>query len=229
SSEQTDAGSLHGLVLLQELLDNGSAENHRSGICIPHVEASKLTAAELESLGLPAPYPFGLYLDLRGTPDDDDAEFLLHFEVERSGRYLQIQRTGALLQAGDEDYILAEDQFVLTEAVRAFNCRAAHERVRTDTWVRFAQIKQLAEKAEARLHAYLESEHVVKPQRIGIDVQRADDRMVIRPTISGMDEFPEQFSRFKRGRPTYSVSDDRGARTRVVFDKLQREGLEQLK
>ena len=218
-------------VLLKELLDNGQAELTNADMHIPSEEVCRLDFVEQSLLGLPEPYPFDV--EIRSDRTLKEPEFRYNYQfLQLDRRSLHPQRIGCVLRLTQEwAYLLTEEQLSLLEALDAFNKRETRDKNFEANLLEFATIKGLATNTGAALDGYLNQEEVVAPKTVRLRLREAGDGIEIIPDVNGVDstQFEEVFDQDLNTKTVYNISQPDGARTRVLFQKDQREALEAVK
>lgn len=218
-------------VLLKELLDNGQAELSDTEIFIPCEEVCRLDFVEQSLIGLPEPYPFDLEIRSDGTFNQTDFRYNYQF-LQPDLKPLHPERIGCVLRLTSEwAYLLTEEQFALLEALDAFNKQETNDKNFEANLLEFAAIKGLAAKTGAALDGYLNQEEVVAPKTVRLRLREAGDGIEIIPDVDGVDpaQFEEVFDQDPNTKTVYNIPRPKGARTRVLFQKEQREALKAVK
>ena len=130
-----------GVGALIRLRDDGEAVEHDNGraLLVSWRGVARLTTKELRYIGLPDAMPFALEIVSNGSIND--ADFQIHYGyIEKGRRILGVDRRGAWLQVGKEDYILLDPLYAITEAIDEFNRTG-----RTDLESRMLRWGQIAE------------------------------------------------------------------------------------
>ena len=218
-------------MLLKELLDNGQGKLTDKGIHIPNEEICQLESVEHGLLGLPEPYPFDIEIRSHGT--FNQTEFRYNYQFLKPDRKpLHPKRTGCILRlTKNRVYLLSHEQFVLLEALDAFNARKDSEKDFQNNLLEFAKIKGLAKGTGAALELYLNQNEVVAPETVRLRLRESGNDIEIIPDVAGVDneKFEELFDIFPNPETTYNLPLPDGGRTRVVFQEKQREALESVK
>ncbi len=218
-------------VLLKELLDNGQAEYVDTGVQIPYAEVCQLESGEQDLLGLPEPYPFDIEIRSHGTFNQPEFRYNYNF-LKPDWKPMYPNRIGCILRLTEKwAYLLANEQYVLLEALDAFNSREETDKNFQDNLLEFAKIKGLAKNTGVALDRYLNQEEVVAPETVRLRLRESGDDVEIIPDVDGVDsdKFEETFDKFANPQNTYNISQPDGGRTRVLFQDKQREALEAIK
>ena len=120
-SEWTSRGS-PGTGALIRLRDDGGAFEHDGGrsLCVSWKSIAELTSDELRYIGLPDAAPFALEVAANGAIHDPDFEVRCGY-IREGRRVLGVQRTGAWLRVADDDFVLLEPLYSITDAIDRFN------------------------------------------------------------------------------------------------------------
>ena len=218
-------------LLLKELLDNGQVESSDMGIHIPYDEVCCLDTIEQQLLGLPELYPFDIEIRSSGTLNQPDFRYDYQF-LKPDQKPLHPNRIGCVLRLTEEwMYLLTREQFVLLEALDAFNTREIADKNFQANLLEFAKIKGIANQTGAALDRYLHQEKVVTPKTIRLRLRESGDGIEIIPDVAGVDseQFEVVFDKFPDPETTYNLPEPDGGRTRVLFLEKQREALQTVK
>lgn len=218
-------------LLLKELLDNGQAESLDNGILIPNEEVLQLEPTDQEKLDLPELYPFDI--EIRSHGMFNQTEFRYNYQFLKPDRKpLHPERIGCILRLTKNwVYLLSQEQFVLLEALDAFNTRNTTDKDFQSNLLEFAKIKGLANGTGAALDLYLNQEEVVAPETVRLRLREAGHEVEIIPEVAEVDneKFEEVFDKFPNPETTYNLSRPDGGRTRVLFQEKQKEALQNVK
>ena len=218
-------------VLLKELVDNGQAGMSDNGILIPNEQISQLESVEQGLLGLPEPYPFDI--EIRSHGRFNQTEFRYNYQFLQPDRKpLFPKRIGCILRLTENwVYLLSHEQFVLLEALDAFNSREVDDKDFETNLLDFAKIKGLARDIGAALDLYLNQEEVIAPETVRLRLRESGDNIEIIPEVAGVDneKFEELFDMFPNPETTYNLPSADGSKTRVLFQKKQRDALKSVK
>lgn len=82
---------------------------------IPHNKIADLNIHEIKKLGLPTVYPYRLEIKTRGKPVTSAFSFEVQYTNERSRRFYQTKRIGAILDLDDKQFTLTNPHFSFLE------------------------------------------------------------------------------------------------------------------
>ncbi len=119
--EWTSRGSPGTGVLIRLRDDGGAVErDYGSALCVSWKSIAELTSDELSYTGLPDAAPFALEVVANGAIHDSDFEIRCGY-IRDGRRVLGVQREGAWLHAGGEDFVLLDPLYSVAEAIDQFN------------------------------------------------------------------------------------------------------------
>jgi HJR/Mrr/RecB family endonuclease len=229
-----DARAL-GLVL-KELIDDGQAIPDGDGIRMSHDHVSAMPEVDQQFLQMPPQYPFDIYLDTQGTFTDPGMVYLLEFCEHRDGKRIRVERTGCLIRCEEgPSYILSSEQYALCESVDKFNALPRSQKRLADNLTEFAAIKDMAVRAVASLHSFLQSEDIRSPEGIRVDLMQLDDGAIaLLPELVGLEDdeqrsFQQAFAKFSKVREVYVLDSANSGKLRVALTLEQRRELGKVK
>lgn len=220
------------LSILYEFHDNGSADFSVDSCEVETIEILKLSEISKQILGLPAEYPYDIYIQSDGQLNQDSFKFKYGFyDFAPNGTRFQTQRNGAIICINETEYLLSENQYQICEALDSFNNLTEIERTFQNNLKRFADIKSISKSAAVILDSYLNRQEVFCPDKIKIDVQFSNGKLEIIPNVEIENEvgFVNTFDKFSKILEIYPVSDGMGSTTRVVVSDKQKEELLKIK
>jgi SNF2 family DNA or RNA helicase/HJR/Mrr/RecB family endonuclease len=215
--------------LIRELLDNGQAERKGHEVHVLHEEVVKLSRSDQQLLELPDAYPFDIRLDASGTLNRDGFRYKIGFFAHPDGERLPLERTGAILHSGAQEYLLSADQYAFCKAVAEF--QEGEETTERNPLRKHSEVKELAQEAGVVMDSYLSKETIVAPDTIEVDLDLDGDAFVMGPRLPGVDNdtLQQKFDRFPKPLSNYPVSDEAGEQVRVAFTDQQQDALSSLK
>ena len=136
------ADATPGVGALIRLRDDGGATECDNGtaLCISWKTVAGLTSDELRYTGLPDAAPFALEVSANGAIHDPDFEIRCGY-VRLGRRVLGVQREGAWLRVGGDDFVLLDPLYSIADAIDRFN-RAEKKDLETRMlrWGRVAEL-----------------------------------------------------------------------------------------
>jgi SNF2-related domain/Helicase conserved C-terminal domain/Restriction endonuclease len=223
-------GRLLPTVALQ-LIEMGLASAEEGGIRISHEEFSRLEQVhKIDAFEGILPWaPLTVELGTTGWPGHESFRYFIRFYAGR--HIVEPERIGCFVRSGDNFFRLDPQTHSLVDVIEQFNQLPADKKSGKEAFVRFSQVKDLAEGVGAQLDEFLLRERVVVPSSISVDlVQEAGDRISFVPKIDGVpdDALRSAFMASDDVEEVYSMDDEAGGRVRVVLDETQREVLRRM-
>ncbi|MHB8501147.1 MAG: SNF2-related protein [Candidatus Acidiferrales bacterium] len=226
----TRLGKLLPTVVLQ-LLDIGVASLEQGGLRISHEEFARLEQYHrIDAFDGIVPWaPFTVEVETTRWPGDESFRYFVKFYAGR--QVVDPARIGSFVLHKEAVHRLDLQTYSLVEAINSFNALSPEKKSGKDAFIRFSQIKDLAEGVGAQLDEFLSRERVIVPSSIGVDlVVEPNNRISFAPKIDGVPQeaFREAFMGADDIEEVYSMGDESGGRVRVVLDEPQREVLKRM-
>ncbi|MBI4457332.1 MAG: restriction endonuclease [Acidobacteria bacterium] len=218
-------------TLIPQLLELGLATEERGGIRIEHGDFALLeTQHRIDAFEGVVPWaPFAIEIETTGWPGGES--FRYYYRFYSGSQVVNLERLGCFVRRHEAIFRFDPQTFSLVEAIDAFNSLAPEVKASREAFVRFAEVKDLAEGVGAQLDAFLGRERVIVPSRVGLDLIVEDGgRISFAPKIDGAprDAMREAFLASEDVDEVYSLDDSEGGRVRVVLDETQREVLRRM-
>jgi SNF2 family DNA or RNA helicase len=223
---------LSELSIVQELIENGFATKTEMSIDLEPDDLLSLPEIEKRLLDLPDDYPFSIYIEADGVMSQGSFKFKYGFyDFVPNGNRLFYKREGVLIKSDNGAYLLKTNQFKVLETIDAFNSKSEQERSFQHNLSCFADIKGLSQEGAALLDDFLESENVLKPDKIKIDVSFENAVLELKPKMDGIEQnsLESAFDLSRSIKPVYNVKNEAGERTRVIVDEQQKKQLSNVK
>lgn len=223
-------GRLLPTVTLQ-LIEMGLASLEDGGIRISHEEFSRLEQAHnIDAFDGIVPWaPLTVELETTGWPGDRSFRYFIRFYAGR--HIVEPDRVGCFVRYGGGLYRLDPQTHCLVEVIETFNQLPGEKKAGKEAFIRFSEVKDLAEGVGAQLDEFLLRERVIVPSSISVDiVAEPEGRISFVPKIDGVpqDALREAFMASDEVEEVYSMDDEAGGRIRVVLDETQREVLRRM-
>jgi len=218
-------------ALMPQLVELALATVEKEGIRIGHRDFAQLeTEHRIDAFDGVVPWaPFAIEIETTGWPGGES--FRYYYRFYSGTQVVNLERQGCFVRRGDAIFRFDHQTFSLIEAIDAFNSLAPEAKASREAFVRFAEVKDLAEGVGAQLDAFLGRERVIVPSRVGLDLIVEDDgRISFAPKIDGAppEAMREAFLTSDDVDEVYSLDDSEGRRVRVVLDETQREVLRRM-
>jgi len=227
---KTRLGRLLPTVVLQ-LIEMGVASLEQGGVRISHQEFARLEQVhKIDAFDGLVPWaPFTVEVETTRWPGDESFRYFVKFYAGR--HVVDPIRIGSFVLYKEAVHRLDLQTYTLTETINLFNALPPAKKSGKDAFIRFSQIKDLAESVGAQLDEFLSHERVIVPSSIGLDlVVEPNNRISFAPKIDGVPQeaFREAFMATDDIAEVYSMDDKSGGRIRVVLDEPQREVLKRM-
>ncbi len=218
-------------ALMPQLVELGLATVENEGIRIGHRDFAQLeTEHRIDAFDGIVPWaPFAIEIETTGWPGGES--FRYYYRFYSGTQVVNLERLGCFVRRSDAIFRFDHQTFSLVEAIDAFNSLAPEAKTSREAFVRFAEVKDLAEGVGAQLDAFLGRERVMVPSRVGLDlIVEGDGRISFAPKIDGapQEALREAFLASDDVDEVYSLDDLEGGRVRVVLDETQREVLRRM-
>ncbi len=162
---------LSQLSIIQELIDNGLATTKDSIVEVETEDILTLDEIDKRLLGLPSDYPFVIFIEADGILSQGSFKFKYgFFDFVPNGNRLFFNRDGVVLRNTETQYLLSLSQFKVLDAIEAFNSLPESSRTFHHNLTCFADIKSLSDDVATMLDSFLQSQNVLHPEKIKIDV-----------------------------------------------------------
>jgi len=212
-------------TLVPQLLEAGIAVHSAGDFRIPHAEFVTIEERGFDAFEGIVPWS-GFVAELSSTGWLTDEQFRYSLRFYLGNQPVHLERKGCFVRRGTETYRLDVQTFALVNAVEAFNALSPQEKAGTDSLLRFAQIKGLAEEIGAEIDEYIHRERVIVPSRVGLDVIVGEDqRITFVPKVDGVPDHSlrEAFLAVDDVDSCYTCPVGGGERVRVVLTDEQRQ------
>jgi hypothetical protein len=218
-------------TLIPQLLEMGLATFDGSGIRIDYCDYSDLKGKHgVDAFDAIVPWAhWVLQLETTGSPGTNT--FMYFYRFFAGAQILYPDRLGCFVRRLENTYQLDRQTYALIEAIETFNSLPAERKSGANAFVRFAEVKGLAEEVGAQLDQFLLRERVVVPSEIALDIiPEKDGRISFAPKIDGVptEAMRQAFLASDDAEEVYSLDDVGGGRMRVVLSEAHREVLRRM-
>ncbi len=223
---------LSQLSIVNELLDNGFGTHSEFSVQVNTEEILKLDDIDKRILGLPSDYPFVIYIESDGVLSQGSFKFKYGFyDFVPNGNRLFFERKGVTLKLNETEYLLSINQFKVLDSIDKFNLLPETKRTFHYNLTCFADIKSFSTDGATILDSFLQSQNVLHPDKIKIDVSFENEVLELKPKIDSLkqDSLDKAFDLSSTIKPIYNVLNENGGTTRVIIDQKQKEELTQVK
>jgi len=218
-------------TLIPQILELGRATAEGAGSIL--ISYDDLYALEREGIKVfedIVPWaPF--VLEIHSTGSLGTPAFRYNYRFYLGTRQVYPKQYGAFASHSGKTYRLDHSTFSLLRAIDDANVAAGCSEMDSGAWIRFSDIKGLAEDVGAQLDSYIHRERVVIPSEIGVDID-ADERgrISLVPNIDGVapDVLKRSFLHFGEAQDIYSMDHPDGGRIRVILGEKQKEAFRRM-
>lgn len=228
-----DPQGLQFAIDIVQCIEMGFAETSPGEAKIPYKYFPDIGRAEI---GLAEAWsehsPFLLKIDRISDIGRLDFEYKYSFLYDRMP--IRFNRDGYYGTAPGFDGVfrLDDQTYALVAEMDRFNALPQESKSRSESWLSFSKIKGCAIDVGARLDSYLQSNDVIVPRQLGLEVHTWNDGSVsFVPAIPEIDGpgLKDQFFYFPKAQDTYDVDAPGNSRLRVVFNDKQKQVLDRMK
>jgi hypothetical protein len=164
-----------------------------------------------------------------GRPD-----FRYRYSFVSEGQTIAFERTGYFgVRVGSEAVYQLDDQtYALVSEMDRFNDLPSAQKTRVESWLAFSKIKECATDVGASLDRYLQSNDVIVPKSVQLEIHEWPDGSIsFAPQVAGIegDGLKRAFFHSPTVENFYNVDGPDNSRLRVVFDERQTEVLQRMK
>jgi SNF2 family DNA or RNA helicase len=218
---------------VEQCLELGFAQVDGESVLIPYA-----SFPEVRRSGIGITTHFGEWspflLKIERISDIGRADFLYHYSFIYEGQTIAFDRIGYFgVRAGAETAYQLDDQtYALVSEMDRFNALPAQEKTRSESWLAFSRVKECATDVGASLDRYLQSNDVIVPKSVQLDIHEWPDGTIsFAPQINGIegDGLKRAFFHSPTAENFYNVDGPNNSRVRVVFDDRQTEVLQRMK
>lgn len=217
-------------MLVPQLIELGMAVFQDGGVLIPYPEFVKLGAQGIDAFDDIVPWsPFTLELETSGWLGGEGFKYFRRFYL--GSQVVHLERLGCFVRRANVIYQLDAQTFSLIETIDAFNTLPPEKKTTPEAFIRFAEVKGIAEGVGAQLDRYLTEQRVLIPSHVGLDlVVEGESRISFTPKIDGVppDAMRQAFFAVDDIDAVYAVDSPEGGRVRIVLDETQREVLRRM-
>src|SRR5262245_26384488 len=216
--------------LIPQLVELDLAVIENGALRISFQQFAQLKEKEIDAFEDLAPWsPFTIEIESSGALGMGDFRYRHRFYSGRQTVYPE--RIGAFVRRGNVIYRLDEQTFALIEAIEQFNSSPERLKESSSAYIRFAEIKGLAEGTGTKIDQYIGRQRVLVPSHVGVDIiDEGEGRISFAPRVD--DAPPDSMWRAFVGRSgvdeVYALNRDVDGSIYVVLDETQREALRRM-
>ena len=217
-------------LLVPQMLEQGYAEQVGDRIRISYQQFVTLNEEGISAFDDLVPFaPFYIELSTNGSLGREDFKYQIKF-FHGLNKISSPERIGCFIRHLDKIYRLDAQTFSLIDEIQQFRELPSINKASTESLLRFASIRGLAEGVGAQIDQFIKSNKVLIPPAIGIDlVEEPDGRVSFSPFIEGVptENLRRAFLQASDVCDLF-IDDGRGGRVRLIFNKEQQEALQRM-
>ena len=227
-------GGWRTAIEIEQLIELGLAESLPCRVLVPYrnfqtiqdeMPVSLMSAWSTHS-------PFLLKIDRKSDLGRPDFQYRYSFLL--AGRQVQVERIGyyARRTASAEVFLLDAQMYSLLESMDEFNALAPEAKTPQESWLTFAKVKGCAKGVGATLDATLQSNDVIVPSSLGLDMKEHEDgSLSFLPKCDELagEDFHQVFERNAGAEKLYSLDRPGLGKLRIVLTEEQHEVLRRMK
>ena len=217
-------------LLIPQMLEQGYAEQLGDDIKISYQQFVTLNDEGISAFDDLVPFaPFYIELSTSGSLGREDFKYQIKF-FNGLNKISSPVRIGCFISHLEKIYRLDAQTFALIDEVQQFRQLPQEDKASSESLLRFASIRGLAEGVGAQIDQFIKNNKVLIPPTIGIDlVEEPDGRISFSPFIEGVPTENLRRAFFQASDVgDLFVDDGRGGRVRLIFNKEQQEALQRM-
>jgi SNF2 family DNA or RNA helicase len=218
---------------IEQCLELGFAQTDPDGILIPNGSFPDVRRSGIEITTRLAEWsPF--LLKIERLSDIGRPDFRYRYSFIHDGQTISFKRIGYFGVRAESNpvYQLDDQTYALVSRMDEFNALSPNEKTRAESWLAFCKVKECATDVGASLDRYLQSNDVIVPKSVHLDIHEWPDGSIsFAPQVGGIegDGLKKAFFNSPTVESFYNVDGPNNSRLRVVFDDRQTEVLERMK
>src|SRR5580704_12401232 len=228
------AGAWRTAVEIEQLLEEGLADEEQDEIRVRYSNFAVIQSEMPVSLiGTWSPHsPFLLKIDRKsdlGRPD-----FQYRYTFLMAGTPVHVDRLGYYVRrvSSTEVFLLDFQMYSLVDAMDSFNALSPAAKTPQESWLTFAKVKGCAAEVGAALDSTLNSNDVIIPSTLGLDMREDEDgALTFLPKCAELadEDFHQVFERNAGAEKLYSLDRPGLGRVRIVLTDDQHQVLQRMK
>jgi SNF2-related domain/Helicase conserved C-terminal domain len=227
-------GAWRTAVEVEQLLEEGLADEQQGEIRVPYSNFAVIQSEMPVSLiGTWSPHsPFLLKIDRKSDLGRPDFQYRYTFLL--AGKPVHVDRLGYYVRraSSTEVFLLDFQMYSLVDAMESFNALAPAAKTPQESWLTFAKVKGCAAEVGAALDSTLNSNDVIIPSTLGLDMREDEDgALTFLPKCAELadEDFHQVFERNAGAEKLYSLDRPGLGRVRIVLTDDQHQVLQRMK
>jgi SNF2-related domain/Helicase conserved C-terminal domain len=227
-------GAWRTAVEIEQLLEEGLADEEQDEIRVRYSNFAVIQSEMPVSLiGTWSPHsPFLLKIDRKSDLGRPDFQYRYTFLL--AGTPVHVERLGYYVRraSSTEVFLLDFQMYSLVDAMDSFNALAPAAKTPQESWLTFAKVKGCAAEVGAALDSTLNSNDVIIPSTLGLDMREDEDgALTFLPKCAELadEDFHQVFERNAGAEKLYSLDRPGLGRVRIVLTDDQHQVLQRMK
>jgi len=227
-------GAWRTAVEIEQLLEEGLADEEHDEIRVRYSNFAVIQSEMPVSLiGTWSPHsPFLLKIDRKSDLGRPDFQYRYTFLL--AGTPVHVERLGYYVRraSSTEVFLLDFQMYSLVDAMDSFNALAPAAKTPQESWLTFAKVKGCAAEVGAALDSTLNSNDVIIPSTLGLDMREDEDgALTFLPKCAELadEDFHQVFERNAGAEKLYSLDRPGLGRVRIVLTDDQHQVLQRMK
>jgi hypothetical protein len=227
-------GAWRTAVEIEQLLEEGLADEEQDEIRVRYSNFAVIQSEMPVSLiGTWSPHsPFLLKIDRKSDLGRPDFQYRYTFLL--AGTPVHVDRLGYYVRraSSTEVFLLDFQMYSLVDAMDSFNSLAPAAKTPQESWLTFAKVKGCAAEVGAALDSTLNSNDVIIPSTLGLDMREDEDgALTFLPKCAELadEDFHQVFERNAGAEKLYSLDRPGLGRVRIVLTDDQHQVLQRMK
>jgi hypothetical protein len=227
-------GAWRTAVEIEQLLEEGLADEEQDEIRVRYSNFAAIQSEMPVSLigAWSLHSPFLLKIDRKSDLGRPDFQYRYTFLL--AGAPVHVDRLGYYVRraSNTEVFLLDFQMYSLVDAMDSFNALAPAAKTPQESWLTFAKVKGCAAEVGAALDSTLNSNDVIIPSTLGLDMREDEDgALTFLPKCAELadEDFHQVFERNAGAEKLYSLDRPGLGRVRIVLTDDQHQVLQRMK
>lgn len=192
-------------------------------------------SSSINLLSLPAYSNVKPELVSEGSLSSDDFRVVINqWRDQKTGKILNISRTGAIIKSLDNIYLLDKNIWNLITSIKLLHQSQNEKPSEITNQIGWASIRKQAKKSQVKLDQFLEKTVVIKPESLRMKIRKANIDSIpvleVEPSFEGQPEdWIKSFDSQKEVQDKYHVLNNDGTVTHVLIEHDVKDVLESVK
>ena len=170
-----------------------------------------------------------------GSLSSDDFRVVINqWRDQKTGKILNVSRTGAVIKLLNDIYLLDKNIWILIASIKSLHQSQNEKPSEITNQIGWASIRKQAKNAQVKLDQFLEKTVVIKPESLRMKIRKANINSIpileVEPSFEGQPEdWIKYFDSQKEVQDKYHVLNNDGSVTHVLIEPDVKDVLESVK